>query len=106
MRRPGRLADRMLEILMAGVSTRKYGRVIPEMADTVGVSKSAVSRETIEASERVLKELMERRLDAWDLLVIRGIGEKFAANPVACNRRLGAFGIYSASWVGRSVLVA
>ena len=31
---------------------------------------SAVSRETVEASERVLKELMERRLDAWDILVI------------------------------------
>ena len=29
-----------------------------------------MSRETVEASERVLKELMERRLDAWDLLVI------------------------------------
>ena len=70
MRRPGAVADRMLEVLMAGVSTRKYGRVIGEMADTVGVSKSAVSRETVEASERVLKELMERRLDAWDLLVI------------------------------------
>ena len=50
------MADRMLEVLMAGVSTRKYGRVIGEMADTVGVSKSAVSRETVEASERVLKE--------------------------------------------------
>ena len=58
MRRPGAVADRMLEVLMAGVSTRKYGRVIGEMADTVGVSKSAVSRETVEASERVLKELM------------------------------------------------
>ena len=44
MRRPGAVADRMLEVLMAGVSTRKYGRVIGEMADTVGVSKSAVSR--------------------------------------------------------------
>ena len=52
MRRPGALADRMLEILMAGVSTRKYGHVIGEMADTVGVSASSVSRETIEASER------------------------------------------------------
>ena len=51
----------MLEILLAGVSTRRYGAVIGEMADTVGVSKSAVSRE---ASERVLAELMERRLDA------------------------------------------
>ena len=48
MRRPGAVADRMLEVLMAGVSTRKYGRVIGEMADTVGVSKSAVSRETVE----------------------------------------------------------
>ena len=63
MRRPGRLADRMLEILLAGVSTRRYGDVIPEMADTVGVSKSAVSWDAIQASERVLAELMERRLE-------------------------------------------
>jgi putative transposase len=82
MRRPGPLADRMLEILMAGVSTRKYGRVIGEMADTVGVSKSAVSREAIEASERVLKELMERRLDAWDLLAIYIDGIQFGAHHV------------------------
>ena len=84
---PGAMADRMLEILMAGVSTRKYGRVIPEMADTVGVSKSAVSRETIEASERVLTELMERRLErrplsAWmrrsyALLFENGPGEPY-----------------------------
>ena len=82
MKRPGPLADRMLEILMAGVSTRKYGTVIPEMADTVGVSKSAVSRQTIEASERVLSELMERRLDAWDLLVIYVDGIQFGAHHV------------------------
>lgn len=82
MRRPGPLADRMLEILMAGVSTRKYGRVVPEMADTVGVSKSAVSREAIEASERVLRELMERRLDAWDLLVIYLDGIQFGSYHV------------------------
>jgi putative transposase len=82
MKRPGPLADRMLEILMAGVSTRKYGAVIPEMADTVGVSKSAVSRQTIEASERVLTDLMERRLDAWDLLVIYVDGIQFGAQHV------------------------
>ena len=82
MKRPGPLADRMLEILMAGVSTRKYGTVITEMADTVGVSKSAVSRQTIEASERVLTELMERRLDAWDLLVIYVDGIQFGAHHV------------------------
>lgn len=82
MKRPGALADRMLEILMAGVSTRKYGKVIGEMADTVGVSKSAVSRQTIEAAERVLTELMERRLDAWDLLVVYIDGIQFGAQHV------------------------
>jgi transposase-like protein len=82
MRRPGPLADRMLEILLAGVSTRRYGEVIPEMADTVGVSKSGVSRETIEASERVLAELMERRLDAWDLLIVYLDGIEFGAYHV------------------------
>jgi len=82
MQRPGPLADRMLEILLAGVSTRRYAEVIPEMADTVGVSKSAVSRETIEASERVLTGLMERRLDAWDLLVVYIDGIQFGAYHV------------------------
>jgi putative transposase len=82
MRRPGPLADRMLEIVLAGVSTRRYAEVIPEMADTVGVSKSAVSRETIEASERVLAELMERRLDVWDLLVVYLDGIQFGAYHV------------------------
>jgi putative transposase len=82
MRRPGPLADRMLEIVLAGVSTRRYAEVIPEMADTVGVSKSAVSRETIEASERVLTELMERRLDVWDLLVVYLDGIQFGAYHV------------------------
>ena len=89
MRRPGAVADRMLEVLMAGVSTRKYGRVIGEMADTVGVSKSAVSRETVEASERVLKELMERRLDAWDLLVIYLDGIQMGSHHCACCGRRG-----------------
>src|SRR5262245_4920900 len=45
MRRGARLADRMLEILISGVPTRRYEGVLPEMAETVGVSKSQVSRE-------------------------------------------------------------
>lgn len=88
MKRPGPLADRMLELVLSGVSTRKYGQVIGEMAETVGVSRSAVSRETIEASERVLEELMERRLDGWDLLVIYLDGIQFGDHHV-----LGAVGV-------------
>ena len=62
--------ERMLEILLNGVSTRRYQRVIPEMADTVGVSRSTVSRETIEASEAALQQLLERRFDEVELLII------------------------------------
>lgn len=65
-----RLGERMLEILLCGVSTRKYGRVIPEMAETVGVSKSAVSREFVEASEAELKALCERRFDDVEILIV------------------------------------
>jgi putative transposase len=62
--------ERMLEILLNGVSTRRYQRVIPEMADTVGVSRSTVSRKTIEASEAALQQLLERRFDEVELLII------------------------------------
>jgi putative transposase len=64
------MQKRMLDIVMNGVSTRHYQHVIPEMAESVGISKSSVSRETMEASEAALKELLERRLDDKDFLVI------------------------------------
>ena len=64
------LAARMLDILLHGVSTRHYRQVLPEMAQTVGVSKSSVSREAIEASEQVLQALAERRFDDRDIVLI------------------------------------
>ncbi len=60
MRKDGRVADRMLEIVIAGVSTRRYQQVLPEMAQTVGVSKSQVSRDTIDAGWRVLEDPARR----------------------------------------------
>jgi putative transposase len=45
------MGSRMLDILLEGVSMRQYGAVIPKMADTVGVSKSSVSRAAIQASK-------------------------------------------------------
>lgn len=64
------MSARMLEILMRGVSTRNYKEVIPAMAETVGVSRSAVSRAAIEASEAEVEALLNRRFDALKLLVI------------------------------------
>ena len=77
-----RLGSRMLDILMKGVSTRQYAGVIGEMADTVGVSKSAISRDTIEAAEKKIDELFARRFDDVDLLVIYVDGLIFSGHTV------------------------
>lgn len=64
------LGSRICDILVAGVSTRKYGRVLPAMAGTVGVSKSSVSREFVAQSRKVLEALAARRWDGMDMLAI------------------------------------
>ena len=69
MQNRGTMGARMLEILMRGVSTRNYKEVIPAMAETAGVSKSAVSRRVVEASEAEVEALLSRRFDDLKLLV-------------------------------------
>jgi transposase-like protein len=76
------MSQRMLDVLMRGISTRQYAEVLPEMASTCGVSKSTVSREAAEAGEEVLKELLERRFAGIDLLVIYLDGMQFGAHHV------------------------
>lgn len=70
MQNRGAMGARMLEILMRGVSTRNYKEVIPAMAESAGVSRSAVSRAAIEASEAEVEALLSRRFDDLKLLVI------------------------------------
>jgi transposase-like protein len=70
MQNRGAMGARMLEILMRGVSTRNYKEVIPAMAETAGVSKSAVGRRVVEASEAEVEALLSRRFDDLKLLVI------------------------------------
>jgi putative transposase len=82
LRAEGKLGSRMLEILLRGVSTRQYGAVLPEMAETVGVSKSSVSRQAIEASEEELRKLCERRLEGLELLVLYVDGVRFGDHQV------------------------
>ena len=72
-----RLGSRILEILMRGVSTRKSKEILPEMVDTVGVSKSQISREFIAASEKHLKQLCERQFDDTNILAIYIDGIQF-----------------------------
>jgi len=81
-------SSRMLEILLEGVSTRRYQGVIPKMADTVGVSKSSVSRAMIQASEGQVEKLLNRRFDDVDLLIIYVDGMHFGDQCV-----IGAVGV-------------
>jgi putative transposase len=83
-----RLGARMLDILMRGVSTRQYRSVIPEMTDTVGVSKSSVSRQIIEASEAEVETLLSRRFDEMKLVVIYIDGMVFGDHTM-----IGAVGV-------------
>ncbi len=82
MRTHSRVGQRILEILMRGVSTRNYKQVLPEMAETVNVSKSQISRAFIEASEKALKGLMERRFDDQDILIVYIDGLVFGPHHV------------------------
>lgn len=82
MQAEAELGARMLEILLRGVSTRQYAQVLSEMAATVGVAKSSVSRQAIEASEEELKKLCERRLEGMELLVLYVDGLRFGDHQV------------------------
>jgi transposase-like protein len=88
MQNQPRLGARLLDILMQGVSTRHYKGVIPQMADTVGVSKSSVSRQTIVASEAEVEALLNRRFDQLKLIIIYIDGMAFGDHMM-----IGAVGV-------------
>ena len=75
------LGARMLDILLRGVSTRQYQRVLPEML-TVGVSRSTVSRETMEAAAAELERLLNRRFEEVELLILYIDGMVFGDHHV------------------------
>jgi transposase-like protein len=70
LRNDASIGARVRDIMVAGVSTRRYEKVLPKAAGTVGVSKSAVSRRFIEASAAQLAALNERSLAGLEVLVI------------------------------------
>lgn len=76
------LGQHMLGALLRGVSTREYQEVLPQMAETVGVSRSAISRKTVEASAEQLKQLQERRWENAEILVIYMDGQRFGEHHI------------------------
>ncbi len=82
LRRDRGLGQHMLGALLRGVSTREYQEVLPKMAATVGVSRSAISRQAVEASSEQLRQLQERRWDEVEILAIYIDGQRFGAHHV------------------------
>lgn len=76
------LVRRMSEILVNGVSSRKYRRVLPAMAGSAGISKSTLSREFRAASEAALKQLMERTFAEKDMVAVYIDGIEIAGHHV------------------------
>jgi putative transposase len=76
------LAARMSEILVSGVSTRKYARVLPAMAASAGIARSSVSRAVKGASEAILRQLMERPFQEHDVLAVYIDGIEVAGHHV------------------------
>ncbi|HEY6373534.1 MAG TPA: transposase, partial [Candidatus Sulfotelmatobacter sp.] len=76
------LGQHMLGAQLRGVSTREYHEVLPPMAETVGVSRSAISRKAIEASIEQPQQLQERRWEAVEILVIDIDGQRFAEQHI------------------------
>jgi putative transposase len=75
-------AARMSEILLAGVSTRRYATVLPKMAHTVGVSRSQLSRKLIAAGAKLLQGLMSRSLAGLQILAVYIDGVVIAGHSV------------------------
>jgi len=82
LRDDGRVGEHMLNALMRGLSTRQYNDVLPQMAASVGVSRSAVSRQAAEASAEQLKQLQERRWDEAEILGIYIDGQRFGEHHI------------------------
>jgi len=82
LRQSEQTGAKMFQALLKGVSTRNYREVVPRMADSAGVSRSAVSREAAEAGARLLEQLLDRRWDDVEILVIYIDGMRFGSHHV------------------------
>src|ERR1041385_6385959 len=82
------LTETVWEMLMLGLSTRKYGQAIRQFTEAYGLEKSAVSEHFIETSRTKLQEMMERRLDKTRLCALL-----VDATPFQGQQMVAALGI-------------
>ncbi len=62
--------------LVHGISTRKYEQAVDDFTEGYGISRSAVSRQMVEATRGALQKLCERRIDELGPLAVLMIDGK------------------------------
>ena len=73
---------KVLDTMMRCVSTRNYKEILADTCEAVGVSRSSISREFVEASEEEYRNLLERKFDNTDILVIYIDGIQFGKHHI------------------------
>lgn len=77
LKKPKDVNEKLLRRVLHGLSCRRYRECCEMIPGVFGLSASNVSKRFIEASERKLKELTERRLEGYDIVAIVIDGKTF-----------------------------
>ncbi len=78
----GAVEDKLLRRVLHGLSCGNYRECSEAIPEALSLSSSTVSRRYIRASTRKLKELMERRLDAYDFVAVVLDGKRFGQDGI------------------------
>jgi putative transposase len=69
------LDEKKLRSMLFGVSTRNYEMVLDAMTEGYGIKRSSVSRNFVNSTRNAIKELCERKLDAYyPIIYVDGYG--------------------------------
>ena len=89
---PKKVDDQVMKKILLGISTRRYEETTRSIPEAFGLSASSVSRKTIRASIKKLRELKERRLDQADFVSIFIDGKSFGKDGIVLAIGITVFG--------------
>jgi putative transposase len=82
LQKPGSVDERVMKKILLGLSARRYEETARNVPEAFGLSASSVSRKTVRASARKLRELSERRLEGEDFVAIFIDGKNFSDDGI------------------------
>lgn len=81
-REPRGMDEGLLRRVLLGLSCGRYGEAAEAVPPAFGISRSSISRRFIVASQRKLKELMERKLGSMEIAAVFLDGKSFAEDAM------------------------